>query len=77
MKGRARQKMSKFIFLCAKEQYTQMKEDKEYKKQQRTQRLKQKQLERQADEMLKRDEEAQKLREQGTKIDVDKFKKLL
>ena len=54
-----------------------MKEDKEYKKQQRTQRLKQKQLERQADEMLKRDEEAQKLREQGTKIDVDKFKKLL
>jgi hypothetical protein len=54
-----------------------MKEDKEYKKEKRTQRAKQKQLERQADELLKRDEEAQKLREQGNKIDVDKFKKML
>jgi hypothetical protein len=54
-----------------------MKEDKEYKKEKRTQRAKQKALERQADELLKRDEEAQKLREQGNKIDVDKFKKLI
>jgi hypothetical protein len=54
-----------------------MKESKEYKKQQRTQRVKQKQLERQADELLKRDEESQKLREQGNKIDVDRFKKLI
>lgn len=29
MKGRARQQKSKFIFLCAKEQYTQVKEDQE------------------------------------------------
>lgn len=29
MKGRARQVKSKFIFLCAKEQYTQVKEDQE------------------------------------------------
>ena len=37
-----------------------MKEDKEYKKEKRKQRAKQKALERQADELLKRDEEFQK-----------------
>ena len=54
-----------------------MKEDKEYKKERKTESAKRKALERQADEMLRKDEEAQKLREQGSKIDVDKFKKLL
>ena len=54
-----------------------VKEDKEYKKEKRTQRAKQKALERQADELLKRDEEFQKLKEQGHKIDVEKFKKLI
>jgi hypothetical protein len=54
-----------------------MKEDKEYKKEKRSEAAKRKALERQADEMLKKDEEAQKLREQGTKIDVNKFKNLL
>jgi len=51
--------------------------DKEYKKEKRKERLKQKALERRADEILKQDEKAQKLKEQGHKIDVDKFKKLI
>jgi len=50
--------------------------DKEYKKEKRKERLKQKALERRADEILKRDEEIQKLREQGSKINVEEFKKL-
>ena len=54
-----------------------VKEDKEYKKQRRKERAKQKALERQADQILKRDEEFQKLKEQGHKIDVEKFKKLI
>jgi hypothetical protein len=54
-----------------------VKEDKEYKKQRRKERGKQKALERQADKILKRDEEFQKLKEQGHKIDVEKFKKLI
>ena len=54
-----------------------MKKDKEYRKQQRRERGKQKALERQADKILKRDEEFQKLKEQGHKIDVEKFKKLI
>ena len=54
-----------------------MKEDKEYKKEKHKQRAKQKALERQADKLLKRDEEFQKLKQQGHKIDVEKFKKLL
>jgi len=58
-----------FILSCMK--------DKEYKKEKRKERLKQKALERRADEILKQDEKAQKLKEQGHKIDVDKFKKLL
>jgi len=60
-----------FIILC------KMKEDKEFKKEKRKDAAKRKALERQADEMLRKDEESQKLREQGSKIDVDKFKKLL
>jgi len=50
--------------------------DKEYKKEKRKERLKQKALERRADEILKQDEKSQKLKEQGHKIDIDKFKKL-
>ena len=50
---------------------------KEYRKKQRRERGKQKALERQADKILKRDEEFQKLKEQGHKIDVEKFKKLI
>jgi hypothetical protein len=50
--------------------------DKEYKKEKRKERLKQKALERRADEILKQDEKSQKLKEQGHKIDINKFKKL-
>lgn len=52
------------------------KEYKEYKKEQRITKAKQKQLERLADEILRKDEEAQKLKEMGKDIDVDKFKNL-
>lgn len=38
---------------------------------------KQKSLEKWADKLLKKDEEAQKLKEMGKKLDVTKFKKLL
>jgi len=38
---------------------------------------KRKALERQADKMLERDAEAQKLKEKGKTVDVNKFKKLL
>lgn len=50
-----------------------MKKNKEFKKRKSQQNT----LERQADKILKRDEEFQKLKSQGSKIDVDKFKKLL
>jgi hypothetical protein len=52
------------------------KEFKEYKKEQRTTKAKQKQLERLADEMLRKDEEAQKLKEMGKNVDPNKFKEL-
>lgn len=38
---------------------------------------KQKALERQADKMLERDAEAQKLKEKGKNVDVNKFKKII
>jgi hypothetical protein len=38
---------------------------------------KRKALEREADKMLERDAEAQKLKEKGKSVDVNKFKKLL
>jgi hypothetical protein len=52
--------------------------DKELKKHQKQIQAKQRQLERLADEMLRKDEEAQKLKQMGKNIniDVDKFKKL-
>lgn len=52
------------------------KEYKEYKKEQRVSKAKQKQLERLADEMLRKDEEAQKLKAMGKNVDIDKFKNL-
>jgi cell division protein FtsB len=52
------------------------KEFSEYKKQQKQIKAKQKQLERLADEMLRKDEEAQKLKEMGKNIDLNKFKEL-
>jgi cell division protein FtsB len=52
------------------------KEFSEYKKQQKQIQAKQKQLERLADEMLRKDEEAQKLKQMGKNIDPNKFKEL-
>ena len=54
-----------------------MKKDKEYRKQQRRERGKQKALERQADKILKRDEEFQKLKEHSNNpLTTLKFKTL-
>jgi len=39
--------------------------------------LKSKALEKQADKLLKQDEQAQKLKEKGKSVDVNKFRKLL
>jgi hypothetical protein len=52
------------------------KEYKEYKKEQKQIKATQRKLERLADEMLRKDEEAQKLREFGKNIDPNKFKNL-
>ena len=51
-------------------------DDKKSKKEQHITKTKQKQLERLADEMLRKDEEAQKLKQMGKNIDIDKFKNL-
>ena len=51
-------------------------DDKKSKKEQHITKTKQKQLERLADEMLRKDEEAQKLKQMGNNIDIDKFKNL-
>jgi cell division protein FtsB len=61
-----------FIFIMADKEF------KEYKKHQKQIQAKQRQLERLADEILRKDEEAQKLKQMGKNIniDVDKFKKL-
>jgi predicted nucleic acid-binding Zn-ribbon protein len=52
--------------------------DKELKKHQKQIQATQRKLERLADEMLRKDEEAQKLKQMGKNIniDIDKFKKL-
>jgi hypothetical protein len=52
------------------------KEFKEYKKEQKQIQATQRKLEKIADEMLRKDEEAQKLKQMGKNIDPNKFKKL-
>jgi hypothetical protein len=52
------------------------KEYKDYKKQQKQIHATQRKLERLADEMLRKDEEAQKLKEMGKNVDPNKFKEL-
>jgi hypothetical protein len=50
--------------------------NKELKKHQKQINATQRKLERLADEMLRKDEEAQKLKQMGKNVDIDKFKKL-
>lgn len=53
------------------------KELKDFKRQQKQDAAKRKALEHEADKILERDEQAQKLKEKGKNVDVDKFKKML
>ena len=53
------------------------KEYRQYKKQEKKEKAKRKALEREADKILERDEEAQKLKKKGKGVDVNKFKKFL